>query len=840
MKKSLIFSLSLISLSAMALSSCSAVEHDESTKRGGYEGINLHYRTGEAKMNDFLNDFTHRNMRYDSDSVGEFKVTGGTGFAKNWETMAVAFQNSSAQVYREDKIANIATYLLNADQDDMGLIYNTNLVYESYLSEQGGSETTFSVPQGWPFPIWKNAVENYADYGLLEASYFTTFEFNDGYDPQCASWVGENGDFHSPDHDDEIVGYATFSCEGESSFLFHKDDLDELLPYRGGIDTRCAPMVEVDIEFAAENLDDYSLIFKVEGDDSWHKAPQKVYSSIRDENKNGYHRYRRYFDMYLNPDWNHNIVTSIGIEFEGKEGAAMSLSGGRINYIRPGYDTRQSNATYQFILAVYNYFSYTRDYVTLEKLMPKVRKAILFLTHALEGEKGLLNTGYMYGHDGIGAHTIDKDMRHPYHGIGNGYFDLTVTPMYCLEANTYFYQALKAASILEDAAKKEGINQDITESVKNRMPHGDDVPYEYDASSLDSLAKEVKTNMEKPILPVAESFDYSYNAGDYRFQNKGGFYNPSTGRFALGINEYTGEILDCGHLYLNLEAVAAGIGTDEQRLSIMRWVDGDRVVDGDKSTGDDIYFSEFAPRHNTKDARVCYGFFEDENFDDRFYSRGYDTWSRQVQNGGAVIAWSYYDLVARAKVLGPENAYKRLGEIRDWYLKVKEGAGNSYYFYDDYYDLLDFEATIDDPDNYMIYSIQDAVNRGGGALGLDAEFIESVILIKAIPDALFGMDANGYNDLSFTYGFTGQDDFFEIYNMKYGDTVYSIRQEKDAMEIFNISGIVSREHVLTFRYKTDNADIAVLANGKAVEDKTYEDGYLTIKVPFDNVRIIFG
>ena len=58
-------------------------------------------------MTTFMNAFTHRNMRFDSDSCGEFPVAHGTGFAKNWEAIAVCFQNSVKQVYREDKFQKI-------------------------------------------------------------------------------------------------------------------------------------------------------------------------------------------------------------------------------------------------------------------------------------------------------------------------------------------------------------------------------------------------------------------------------------------------------------------------------------------------------------------------------------------------------------------------------------------------------------------------------------------------------------------------------------------------------------------------------------------------------------
>ena len=101
-----VITFTLLCLVSASLMSCkkknnyNPIDNDDIT----YDGINLHYNFSDEEMTTFMNDFTHRNMRYDSDSCGEFPVAHGTGFANNWEAMAVCFQNSIKQVYREDKI----------------------------------------------------------------------------------------------------------------------------------------------------------------------------------------------------------------------------------------------------------------------------------------------------------------------------------------------------------------------------------------------------------------------------------------------------------------------------------------------------------------------------------------------------------------------------------------------------------------------------------------------------------------------------------------------------------------------------------------------------------------
>ncbi len=855
MKNNFLILLSVLSSLALSIVGCNNQEQqkkpnpiDEETI--SYDGINLYYNSSDDSMNEFLNDFTHRNMRYDSMSCGEFKVTNGTGFAKNWESMAVTFQNAVKQVYREDKIQNIANYLISSSQDSQGLIYNTPLVNEPAFSEAGDDRTGYCIPQGWPFPNWKQSVPSYFDEGNVDACRTADFNFNDSWYEEAKNWQVENGTFVIPDVDPD--GYGHFATNGRISsdlnFMFHKDDLKTLLRTSKGIDPRYAPIIDIEIAFEGTNIKDYNIIFKFEGDASWHRAPQSLYASTPLKNLDGYVHVRQFFDMYLNSDWNQievdennnnkKTIVALGVEFVGKDGATYQVNNGLVNYIRPAYDTRQSNATYQWILALYNYFIYTRDIGTLNKLMDKARRGLLFLTHALEGEKGLLCLKYLYGHDGVTPYSINEYDRLAYHGVGNGYWDLTVSPMYNLEANTYFYQALRAMAVLEEAMLSVENDNKAASVVKNRIPGEEEIVYNYDTDSLNALADLVKSNMERDVEVVEEEYDGG--AGDYHYQNKGGFYNPKTGRFVIGINENTGEVLDYGFLYLNLEAVCAGIGTPIQQLSIMNWIDGKRIVTGDTSTGSDIYFYEFAPRYCTVKCDEVMGFSRDINHYDRFYKHGYDTWSRQVQNGGAVIAWSYYDLVARSKVFGVQNAVERLEKINKWYQKVLANGGRALNFYGSYYDKLNSQAYLEDKNMYYVYSVQAAGTRGVGALGLDAEFIESVILIRAIPDALFGMDATKNNNLTFTYGDNNSHDFFEIYNMKYGDAVYSIRSKKNVMELFNINGIAGKDHLVTFKYKTNDNNLTIKVNGEIFKNTVYEGGYAYVTVPFDNVKVIFG
>ena len=515
---------------------------------------------------------------------------------------------------------------------------------------------------------------------------------------------------------------------------------------------------------------------------------------------------------------------------------------GNINYIRCSYDTRQSNATYQWILALYNWAQYTNNVDNLVKLMPAARKATLFLTHALQGEKGLLDISYFYGHNGVGvqknangSYTVDSA-----NGVGNGYWDIVASPEKNLEANIYFYQALKAMAGLEKMVTDAGKTVSGTSTVYNRdLASKETVTYNYTAETLLELAAKLKANIEKPVKVERRA---EATASGLYYDNAGGFWNPTTGRFVSGINERTGEIVDYGFVYWNEEAICAGIGTDEQQLSIMQWIDGDRRVAGDDSTGKDIYFYEFAPRFNTKDCTAQFSFCGYKIAESLI--KKYDTtWPRQVQNGGADMCWAYYDIVARAKVLGADNALERLSGMQKWYEKVAKAADDAGYtgtrFYEAYYEAMEGDSEFQDGIEGL-YKLQRAESNGPGTVGLDAEFIESVLPIRSIPDAIFGMQSTDYNGISFTNNLPVGLDWFQIDNMKFANCVYSLRATKNGLELLNLKGSKNANHYVLLNFKKPSGSFSVYVNGEKTDDYSEKNGIITVKVKFEAVKVTVG
>jgi len=196
------------------------------------------------------------------------------------------------------------------------------------------------------------------------------------------------------------------------------------------------------------------------------------------------------------------------------------------------------------------------------------------------------------------------------------------------------------------------------------------------------------------------------------------FWNESTGRF--GTVDLGGVMHDYGFTFLNTEAVHFDFATPEQAKSIHAWLAGERIIAGDTSSGADIYHWRFGPRSTTK-----------RNLD--YYYWGWSNpehipWGYQVQDGGAVLGWSYHDLMARLKTAGPDDAWQRLREIARWYDETQAHSG-----YRNYYAADAARGTMQ------------GANVAGG-LGIDKEFFESVLVPQVMLYGFLGFSptADGF------------------------------------------------------------------------------------------------
>ncbi len=350
------------------------------------------------------------------------------------------------------------------------------------------------------------------------------------------------------------------------------------------------------------------------------------------------------------------------------------------------YDTRHNINGQNFVRGCARYFWWTRDLSFLRDNIQRMRAALSYIMteHQALGRKAVYTT--WVGHDGrSGLRRLPDGKKEIIagRGIGNNYWDLLPFGNLDCYASIQYYDALRTFIALE---------REIKEHPEWQIPKPGLQP---DVATLEQQAVDIKESGNRL------------------------FWNADTGRFVACIDA-DGQGHDYGFTFLNCEAVAYDFATPEHARAILDWLEGKRIVEDDTAKGSDIYHWRFGPRATTR-----------RNLDWYFWAWNNPEsipWGNQVQDGGAVLGFAYHDLLARLKVLGPDNAWRRLREMLQWFEEVQSAGG-----YRKYYDGTR-EGTL-----------QGAGTPGG--LGLDKEFFESVLVPQIMLYGFLGFQprADGFN-----------------------------------------------------------------------------------------------
>lgn len=341
-------------------------------------------------------------------------------------------------------------------------------------------------------------------------------------------------------------------------------------------------------------------------------------------------------------------------------------------------DSRHPVNNPSFVIGCLDYVDWTGDLNFLRDQIQRMRLALLYAIDEFQVEKfGCVYVPW-WGHDGASGLEITPEAEKTIHygrGIGNNYFDLVPFGGKDAYATIYLYESLLRMAELEKA---------LLQNPQWNIPAG---PLRQDHEELKALCSQIKSEFQKL------------------------FWNEKTGRFVACIDKQ-GHSYDYGFVFLNLEAVNMGLASQTQAKSIMEWLTGIRIVENDTSKGKDIYHWRFAPRLTTKRNIEYYSWV--------WYIPETIPWGDQIQDGGAALAWSYYDLMSRMKTYGPENAWNRLEEILKWFQEVQSEGGYRKY-----------------------YSKPGRGNLQGGfvagGLGLDKEFVESILLPQVMIRGFLGL-----------------------------------------------------------------------------------------------------
>jgi hypothetical protein len=452
----------------------------------------------------------------------------------------------------------------------------------------------------------------------------------------------------------------------------HSDQVRITTPaFRCG--TSVAPFVR--LEWALRNLPPEAnprIEWLLEGDTQWH--PHRHALIVPDESSGG-GQYNN-VPLYLQPGYT-GIVTRYRITLDRATGAQIDLKS-----LITAIDTRHPITNSLFLRGCCEHFAWTHDVEFLRNNIDRMRKSLRFMLDEFAVRQGKHVSVPWVGHDGRSGLTINPDgttTMLPGQGVGNNYWDLLPFGGHDALATIYLYDALAHFAALE---RRIAAHPEWT------------------------IAPAENPSTHEELLALAEEIKADFQAR---------FWNREHGRF-VGWIDQTGKSHDYGFTFVNLEAIHYGLASPQQAKSILEWLDGQREIADDTSRGADIYHWRFAPRATTRRNVETYSWV--------WNNPASIAWGGQVQDGGAVLGFSYHDLMARLATNGPDDAWRRLREILTWFDEVQtEGGYRAYY-------AKPGRGTL----------------QGGGTaggLGIDQEFYESVLVPQIMLYGFLGFDPHG-------------------------------------------------------------------------------------------------
>lgn len=529
-----------------------------------------------------------------------------------------------------------------------------------YVSSEMGQNYGHGL--GWPFPHWSQADGAGWHFTLSNLPDMSIFGLKVAEDSK--GW--------------KLAGLKDCGFDGEDGWLLEVEaDGATLETPAINVDSMAAPFLRITCKAEDYNPRANPFVEWTSAETPEFTPKHRVYFTLGETSEHNFHNEGKGMVNVMIclselPDWEEGFA-AFRVNFGDNAGAKVA-----IRSIITAVDTRHNVNNFTYVKGCSDYVDWTGDFSFLRRNIQRMRLALRWAINEFEIEKFKCVKTSWIGHDGRSGFDILPDGTKKQvkgRGIGNAYFDLLPFGGKDALATIYAYDSIKCMASLEEQ---------IAAHPEWNIAAG---PLAFDPAKLTALAGEMKAAGEQ-------------------------FWNPETGRFVSAI-DVNGLSYDYGFTFVSLEAIHYGFATDEQARDIMDWITGERIVDGDTSKGEDIYHWRFAPRCTTKRNVEYYGFI--------WTGPEAIPWGGQVQDGGAVLGFSYHDLMSRLEVYGADNAWKRLTEILAWYGEVKAGGG-----YRAYYEKIP-EA-----------SLQGGGTAGG--LGLDCEFVENILVPQIMLRGFQGLE----------------------------------------------------------------------------------------------------
>ncbi len=794
------------------------------------------FETSDAEMNKFLNEFFKRHVGYVDENGVDYSVntlkpglSTTNMFYQEWMSASLFWFNSFDGL-ETDRYTAQKNRVASIPVDDYGYVWCDDDVIRTDM----GEEYDGYHRMGWPFPSSKNS-----------GGYSHSWLFNGNEEPEWTT------NFSSSLSERQGLLYGSFTDLNSIEFT------SELMTGDTSLCTWFVPYLELDLRMFVNNyedIDDVYVWFTTSRNEDFSEEKCVAAKDIAAINYDFCSDYQHllYFPMYAHPAWNSaswngekgTNVYRLKVEIRCKEGKTLSGDCGLAS-VRSDYDTRHVNNNGILLAALKNDYEFTGDIEYLKQNITRARKALNFYMQMYNKDRHLVYSSYMIGHNG--DKRSDNNAIKGASALGNGYWDASYMPEYDFQTNYNFYKGLVSMAYIEKIAEENdfGIDKSLaTIKTADKSCVFGSAEYNYDSQSLTKIAEDVLAALR------ADCNDASMT----------GFWNTETGRFVAGYDINTGILYDYGYTAYNMEALYLGIPTEKQKQSIMDWISGRRIVESDKkdqkgqgngmaadtgiggSTGEDLYYFGFAPRTNTvnKTTPTLYnGTIEVDRGNQDVYGLS------EVQFGGAMLWTSFYDIMSRISTYGANDAYSRLDAIKKWFNTILDyhvsdehelfrSRGDSkyysYFYYDYYYNKS----------NLLLQGGRYGNSKKGGnamgVMGVDSEFVESFLVMSAIPYGFFGLSSNTGKTLNVEPSLPDKLSYWKIENLAFNKVKYDLTIQKNLVRIDSVRGNSEGLNVcVKLNAPTDSQ--AVYVNGKKVTNYSSSGGKISVTVPLKNTII---
>jgi len=286
-----------------------------------------------------------------------------------------------------------------------------------------------------------------------------------------------------------------------------------------------------------------------------------------------------------------------------------------------------------------------------------LKRVVLHYTHRIDDDGFVWSRGESRGWDGGDCSEFDSR-----HYDGNAPFILACSRLYCWTGDRAFLdQAMptvrKATDYLLDVLDgREGLltirspqHTGIAEPKGASWPsdYFDCIPAGYQVAYINAFflpATRAASGLEQEVGDATRAAELASVSERITSAFNQTFWDDAAGRY-IGWVDSAGGRHDPGMTHVNTIAATYGLASEPQVRRMFDWMTNQPTESGQADT-----FSRwvFAPRSNT---RHC------EEQANRYR---YEDW---CEDGGAILWTAYYEIMARARFLGADDAWRRFREI---------------------------------------------------------------------------------------------------------------------------------------------------------------------------------